>query len=219
MLSHASARCARYTSKPSTKVGSTVMTVYIHLLINTSPDFFMGACASDVTDQTVLSQHLRGCLYLWVPLVCINSWQHERLLTVFSLACSLTSSLLDCLDIYILLRNTFIFQTKLRMTKITRYLPFEHSTWHLCLGFYRKDDTIRKEKCCNVTSHLAQLMKNVLRSLTIFGKVLDKYLLTPFKFSEISIFFTGSKTSNYLPACTVRQFHVNVFCLSKLCQN
>lgn len=163
--------------------------------------------------------HLRGCLYLWVPLVCFNSWQHERLLTVFSLACSLTSSLLDCLDIYILLRNTFIFQTKLCMTKITRYLPFEHSTWHLCLGFYRKDDTIRKEKCCNVTSHLAQLMKNVLRSLTIFGKVLDKYLLTPFKFSEISIFFTGSKTSNYLPACTVRQFHMNVFCLSKVCQN
>jgi len=65
------------------------------------------------------------------------------------------------------------------MTKITRYSPFEPSTRHLHLGFYRKDYTVRKEKCRNVTNHLVQLMKTVWRSLTIFRKALDKYLLTP----------------------------------------
>lgn len=74
MLSHVSARCAGYTLKPSTKVDSTVTTVYIHLLSNTSPDFFTGKHASDATDQIAPCQHLKGCLYLWVPLVCFNSW-------------------------------------------------------------------------------------------------------------------------------------------------
>lgn len=137
MLPHASAGYARCTLKPSTKVDSTVTTVYVHLLNNTSPDFFMGKRASGATDQIAPSQHLRGCLYLWVPLVCINSWQRERSLAVFSLARSLTSSLLGCLAIDTLLRNTFIFQTNLHMTKITRYSPFQHCS-AFALGFLQK---------------------------------------------------------------------------------
>lgn len=85
MLRRASARCARCTLKPCTKVDSTVTAVYVHLLSNTSPDFFMGKRASGATHQIAPSQRLRGCLYLWVPLVCINSWQRERLLASFSL--------------------------------------------------------------------------------------------------------------------------------------
>lgn len=141
----------------------------------------MGKRTSHVTDRIAPSQHLRGCLYLWVPLVCISSWQHERLLAVFlscSLTCSLTSSLLY-LDIDILLRNTYIFQTKSCMTKITRYSPCEHPTLAFAFGFLQKR-LHRKEKCHNVTNLLAQLVKTVLRSLTIFRKVLDKYLLIPF---------------------------------------
>lgn len=79
-------RYAEYTSKPSTEVDSAVVIMYIHLLSNTRPDFFMGKCASDATDQIPPSQHLKMRVYLWVPFVCINSWQHEHLLAVFSLA-------------------------------------------------------------------------------------------------------------------------------------
>lgn len=169
MLSRfSSQRYAEYTSKPSTEVDSAVVIMYIHLLSNTRTDFFMGKRASDVTDQIPPSQHLRMRVYLWVPFVCINSWQHEHLLAVFSLARSLTNILATRLfGHWYFPRDTFVFKAKLHMTKITHYSPLEHSTQHLLLGFCRKNNTIRKEKCCSMTNHLPQLMETVL---TILGK-------------------------------------------------
>lgn len=84
------------------------------------PDLFMGKCASDATDQIPPRQHLRTFIYLWILFVLTVGSISTCWLFSLLLALSLASLLLGQ---WYFLRDTFVFKTRLRMTKIARYSP------------------------------------------------------------------------------------------------
>lgn len=152
MLSRASAGCVRCTWKLDMQVDFVVTTVYVHPYSNTSLGFFIGKRASDGTGQTAPIQPLRGCLHLWVPLVCINSWQDAQILAVSVLLAHILSTRLfghwHSFEEYIYFPNQAMHDS-------TRYSPSEHFTRHLHLGLCRKDTQSERRNAvmCPTTLH------------------------------------------------------------------